>query len=198
MFELAPWETWLSLRRLGRSAVRRRYERIRQQRLGSLCHLLHSLVPRRYARLRFDLAQRAIEVILVCGRQLTFDIDDVTHMKGRTTMQRIAQIAWKKEGARQAQVEFHCPVPRVTPAAIKAPTLRVVSRASSTIGIDSLVEVLQYGHSPRSPRCRECLGQVHRRCYRCTRSSQSEDCSPDNKHGNILRRALDDDAYNGD
>jgi len=38
-------------------------------------------------------------------------------------MQRIAQIAWKKDGARQAQVEFHCPVPKVTPAATRAPTL---------------------------------------------------------------------------
>lgn len=52
-------------------------------------------------------------------------------MKGSTMMQRIAHIAWKNEGARQAQVEFHWPVPRVTPAAINAPTLDLVSMNNS-------------------------------------------------------------------
>lgn len=44
-------------------------------------------------------------------------------MKGRMMMQRNEKMPWNSEGARQAQVEFHVPVPRVMPAAINAPTL---------------------------------------------------------------------------
>lgn len=33
------------------------------------------------------------------------------------------KMPWNSEGARHAQVESHDPVPRVIPAAIKAPTL---------------------------------------------------------------------------
>jgi hypothetical protein len=38
-------------------------------------------------------------------------------------MQRSEKMPWKIEGARQAQVDCHEPVPSVIPAAIKAPTL---------------------------------------------------------------------------
>jgi hypothetical protein len=38
-------------------------------------------------------------------------------------MQMTAKMAWNAEGARHAQVEFHLPVPSVTPAASSAPTL---------------------------------------------------------------------------
>lgn len=45
-------------------------------------------------------------------------------MKGKVNMQSKEKMAWKREGARQAHVDCHCPVPRVIPAAISAPTLR--------------------------------------------------------------------------
>jgi hypothetical protein len=51
-------------------------------------------------------------------------------MNGKTTMQRTEKIPWKSEGARHAQVDCQVPVPRVIPAAIKAPTLRSVSLRS--------------------------------------------------------------------
>jgi hypothetical protein len=38
-------------------------------------------------------------------------------------MQSNENIAWKRDGALHAQVDCHWPVPRVTPAAIKAPML---------------------------------------------------------------------------
>jgi hypothetical protein len=38
-------------------------------------------------------------------------------------MHRSEKMPWKSDGARQAQVESHDPVPRVMPAAISAPTL---------------------------------------------------------------------------
>lgn len=48
-----------------------------------------------------------------------------SYMKGRMMMQSSENIPWKSDGALQAQVDCHSPVPRVIPAAIKAPTLRV-------------------------------------------------------------------------
>ena len=44
-------------------------------------------------------------------------------MKGITSIHRMEKIAWKRDGARHAQVDCHWLVPRVTPAAIRAPTL---------------------------------------------------------------------------
>ena len=38
-------------------------------------------------------------------------------------MQRSEKTPWNNDGARQAHVEFHCPVPRVIPAASNAPIL---------------------------------------------------------------------------
>lgn len=46
-------------------------------------------------------------------------------------MQTTAKMAWKRAGARHAQVEFHLPVPSVTPAAINAPTLALSALALS-------------------------------------------------------------------
>ena len=42
-------------------------------------------------------------------------------------MQITENIAWKKHGARHAQVDCHCAVPSVTPAAISAPTLTLAA-----------------------------------------------------------------------
>jgi len=45
-------------------------------------------------------------------------------MNGKITMQSTEKMPWKREGALQAQVDCHVPVPRVIPAASNAPTLR--------------------------------------------------------------------------
>lgn len=50
----------------------------------------------------------------------------VAYIKGRMMMQRKEKIPWKSEGALQAHVDCHVPVPRVIPAAINAPTLMMI------------------------------------------------------------------------
>ena len=45
-------------------------------------------------------------------------------MKGRMIIQSNEKMPWKIEGARQAHVDCHVPVPSVIPAAIKAPILQ--------------------------------------------------------------------------
>jgi hypothetical protein len=46
-----------------------------------------------------------------------------TYTKGTIAMHSNEKMAWKSEGALHAQVDCHCPVPRVIPAAIRAPIL---------------------------------------------------------------------------
>ena len=70
-------------------------------------------------------------------------------------MQMIEKMAWNKDGARHAQVDCHCAVPRVTPAAISAPTLSSDEHMSVRVG--SLVEIIQDTDTPRSPASGECL-----------------------------------------
>ena len=50
-----------------------------------------------------------------------------TDMNGRMRIHIAEKIPWKSDGALQAQVDAHCPVPRVIPAAINAPTLEIIS-----------------------------------------------------------------------
>jgi hypothetical protein len=50
-----------------------------------------------------------------------------TDMNGRMRIHITEKIPWKSDGALHAQVDAHCPVPRVIPAAINAPTLEIIS-----------------------------------------------------------------------
>lgn len=66
---------------------------------------------------------------LVCDLSALFRVlrKRLTNTKGRMMMHRTEKIPWKSEGARHAQVDCHSPVPRVMPAAIKAPMLSELS-----------------------------------------------------------------------
>ena len=58
-------------------------------------------------------------------------------------MQSTEKIACNNEGALQAQVDCHRDVPKVTPAAISAPTLSSISIYAVECGIASvLVEII--------------------------------------------------------
>lgn len=78
-------------------------------------------------------------------------------------MQSNENIAWKRDGALHAQVESHWPVPRVTPAAIKAPILypKLNRGSGSSYSEYSLVEVIKEAHAPRPPATRKRLGQIY-------------------------------------
>ena len=78
-------------------------------------------------------------------------------------MQSMEKIAWKSDGARHAHVEAQDPVPRVMPAASRAPTLRSTSALYSTNDAtkNALVEVIQEPDSPGSIATCERLTEVH-------------------------------------
>jgi hypothetical protein len=71
-------------------------------------------------------------------------------------------MAWNAEGARHAQVEFHLPVPSVTPAASRAPTLLASNGGRCVVMLASLVEVLKDSYPPRPPLGRKRLSEVYR------------------------------------
>lgn len=51
-------------------------------------------------------------------------LDEITtYMKGKIMMHKNEKMPWKSEGNLHAQVDCHVPVPRVMPAAMRAPTL---------------------------------------------------------------------------
>jgi hypothetical protein len=117
-------------------------------------------------------------------------------MNGRMTMQRTEKIPWKSEGARHAQVDCQVPVPRVIPAAIKAPTLQSIILISRKGDFQhSLVKVIQHPNTPRTPLTRESFAQVNTSRNARQRSSKTQHNSRDNKHGNILRRSLEQHTY---
>lgn len=74
-------------------------------------------------------------------------------------MQSSEKIPWNNDGARQAQVDCHWPVPKVIPAAIKAPTLPQ-SAGIAGYGPYSLIKVIEETGAPRTPSTGECLGEI--------------------------------------
>lgn len=109
-------------------------------------------------------------------------------------MQMMAKMAWNAEGARHAHVEFHLPVPSVTPAASRAPTLRASGGSRDVAMLASLVKVLKYSHAPRPPLGRKRLREVHRGSHAGPTRPQAQHGATDDKHGDILGSCLDDNA----
>lgn len=119
-----------------------------------------------------------------------------THMNGKTIMQSKEKMPWMSEGHLQAQVDCHCPVPRVIPAAIRAPTLKArsaVVRHMRSAQL-SLIEVVQQAHTPRTVPTRERLGEVHASSDSGNGRTEPKDYTGDHEHSNILRCGLQDHA----
>ena len=57
----------------------------------------------------------------------------------------------------------------------------------------SLVEVVEQPDTPRPPSAGKGFGEIHRRCDRRDLCSEAENDPSDDKHGDVLRSALEDD-----
>jgi hypothetical protein len=74
------------------------------------------------------------------------------------------KMPWKIDGALQAQVDCHVPVPRVIPAAISAPMLyhgqrRIIPTANKNV--HSLIKVIERTNAPSSPAAWKRLGEIN-------------------------------------
>lgn len=79
-------------------------------------------------------------------------------------MQRMEKMAWNSEGARQAHVDAQEPVPRVIPAASRAPTLRheisnLFRQRHAEGGV--LIEIIQQPHAPGPISTSKGLAKIH-------------------------------------
>lgn len=99
------------------------------------------------------------------------------------------------DGALHAQVDCHWPVPRVMPAAMRAPTLLNFSSkspCSERTRKNRLVKVIEQTQPPCAPPAWKRLGKIHRRRDTGDRGTKAEDDPGDDEHGDVLSGSLED------